>query len=91
MAFRNLAGDKYASLAPIDRWDAKPAGAFLSPVSAALCAKYQINIHTFMKNTDDFNLLAADLLIEDDVATLREFTISDSDFIACFTDVGVFS
>lgn len=44
-----------------------------------------------MKNTDDFNLLAADLLIEDDVATLREFTISDSDFIACFTDVGVFS
>lgn len=67
-----------------------PTAARSSPVCFALCAKYRINIHTFMKNTYDFNLLAADLLIKDDVATLREFTISDSDFIACFTDVGVF-
>ena len=44
-----------------------------------------------MKNTDDFNLLAADLLIKNDVATLKKFTIAVSDFIACFTDVGVFS
>jgi len=30
-----------------------------------------------MKNTDDFNLLAADLLIKDDVAILKKFTLSD--------------
>lgn len=60
------------------------------PLLAALCAKYRINIHALMKNTDHFNLLTAGLLIKDDVAGLREFTIADADCITCRTDVGFF-
>ncbi len=52
------------------------------PLRRALCAKYWVHIHALMKNSDHSDLLAADLLIKDDVAPLGKFSVSLSNFIA---------
>ncbi len=52
------------------------------PLRQALCAKYWVHIHALMKNSDHSDLLAADLLIKDDVAPLGKFSVSLSNFIA---------
>ncbi len=52
------------------------------PLRRALCAKYWVHIHALMKNSDHPYLLAADLLIKDDVAPLGKFSVSLSNFIA---------
>ncbi|SEB03092.1 hypothetical protein SAMN04488051_11533 [Alkalimonas amylolytica] len=43
---------------------------------SALSAKYRVNIHALMKNADDPYLLAACLLIKNQVATLRKFSVT---------------
>ncbi|KFD93286.1 hypothetical protein DN33_3675 [Vibrio cholerae] len=52
------------------------------PLRRALCAEYWVHIHALMKNSDHPDLLAAGLLIKDDVTPLGKFSVSLSDFIA---------
>ena len=63
----------------------------LAPQSLALCAKaYRIYIHTFMKDSYDQNFLTARLFVENNMATLRKFSVSISYFVAAFTNIRIF-
>ena len=44
----------------------------------------------FLQKTDDFHVITADLLIENDLPTLRECSITSPDFITWSTDIGIF-
>ncbi len=58
------------------------SGMRCQPLRRALCAKYWVHIHALMKNSDHPDLLAAGLLIKDDVTPLGKFSVSLSNFIA---------
>lgn len=55
-----------------------------------LGAKGRVYVETLLQNTDDFHVMTADLLIENDLTTLWECSIASSDFITWFTDIGIF-
>ncbi len=58
-----------------------------SHLNAALCAKNWIHIHAFVEDTDNFNILTADLTIKYYVASLWKLSVAIANFVTGFTNV----
>lgn len=55
----------------------------------ALDTKDWGHVHAFVKDSDNVDVLAVGLLVENNMAPLREFTIALSNFVAGFANIRV--